>query len=318
MQVLALESNETLTTLRSINFDIVTIRVDDPLVEIPVYKELLCSVSPYFRGAFDHSFLEAKERTISLPDVSEKTFRVFLQWVYTQACVEEGTQGGGFTKLVPPGYDDARKDDATIMEHEIFGRRTIFDEYHVDNQPDPKFKGLLRQHFHYNKAWIAEHNKILMAFLRLYVFADKYLVNQLQDDIMSALQGRALSLDWWPDPVADIVDTAYDNLPVSSPFKRFLVQPWAYWLDPTDISAVELHAMRDLHPGFLFDAMLFQSQRASNWACRKRDLFLEAGKMMPNSCIWHDHTVLSKEDCRKRLAKNVHIFTGLFDACTLS
>jgi hypothetical protein len=41
--------------------DIVTIRVGDLEVAVafPVYYEVLCAVSPYFRGAFDGGFKEA-------------------------------------------------------------------------------------------------------------------------------------------------------------------------------------------------------------------------------------------------------------------
>jgi hypothetical protein len=64
------------------SFDIVTIRVDDPAVDIPVFKDLICSVTPYFAGAFDNDFRESRERLISLPDVSESTFRTFLAWAH--------------------------------------------------------------------------------------------------------------------------------------------------------------------------------------------------------------------------------------------
>ncbi|KAF2630389.1 hypothetical protein BU25DRAFT_456128 [Macroventuria anomochaeta] len=36
------------------------------------------------RKAFDGSFKEADERSITLVDVTEQTFRIFLQWAYAQ------------------------------------------------------------------------------------------------------------------------------------------------------------------------------------------------------------------------------------------
>ncbi|KAH7087856.1 hypothetical protein FB567DRAFT_443038 [Paraphoma chrysanthemicola] len=39
---------------------------------------------PYFRGAFTGDFKEATEGVITLTDVSEQTFRVFLQWAHAQ------------------------------------------------------------------------------------------------------------------------------------------------------------------------------------------------------------------------------------------
>ncbi|CAN9210927.1 unnamed protein product [Alternaria alternata] len=61
--------------------DSVTVRVGeaDTAVDIPIYRDRLSAVSPYFRGAFEGSFKEATDRNLSLTDVSEQTFRIFLQ-----------------------------------------------------------------------------------------------------------------------------------------------------------------------------------------------------------------------------------------------
>jgi hypothetical protein len=66
------------------SFDTVVVRVGKPSVEILVYKDLVCSVSSYFRGAIGRSFLGVKEGTITLRDVSETTFRTFLAWCHAQ------------------------------------------------------------------------------------------------------------------------------------------------------------------------------------------------------------------------------------------
>ncbi|CAN9372295.1 unnamed protein product [Alternaria alternata] len=60
---------------------LVTVRVGeaDTAVDIPIYRDRLSAVSPYFRGAFEGSFKEATDRNLSLTDVSEQTFRIFLQ-----------------------------------------------------------------------------------------------------------------------------------------------------------------------------------------------------------------------------------------------
>jgi hypothetical protein len=62
------------------SFEMVTVRVGeaDAAVDIPVYRDHLSAVSPYFRGAFEGSFKEATDRNLSLTDVSEQTFRMFL------------------------------------------------------------------------------------------------------------------------------------------------------------------------------------------------------------------------------------------------
>ena len=66
---------------RTMSFDMVTLRIGDPgvAVDLPVYQDVLSAVSHYFRGAFDSSFKEATERFTPLTDVTEQTFRIFLQ-----------------------------------------------------------------------------------------------------------------------------------------------------------------------------------------------------------------------------------------------
>jgi hypothetical protein len=68
------------------SYEVVTIRVGKPEVSIDfqVYRDLLISVSAYFRGAFAGGFKEAVDGVIPLTDVSEGTFRVFLQWAHAQ------------------------------------------------------------------------------------------------------------------------------------------------------------------------------------------------------------------------------------------
>jgi hypothetical protein len=54
-------------------FELVTLRVGEPdvAVDIPVYREVLAGISPYFHGAFKGSFKEATDKFLPLTDVSE-------------------------------------------------------------------------------------------------------------------------------------------------------------------------------------------------------------------------------------------------------
>ncbi|KAI8940850.1 hypothetical protein NX059_002111 [Plenodomus lindquistii] len=63
------------------SFDQVMVRVGEPgvAVSIPIYPDLLAAMSPYFRGAFKGSFKEASDKFITLADVSEQTFRIFME-----------------------------------------------------------------------------------------------------------------------------------------------------------------------------------------------------------------------------------------------
>jgi hypothetical protein len=50
----------------------------DTAVDIPVYRDVLSAVSPYFRGAFEDSFKEAADKLLPLTNVSKQTFCIFL------------------------------------------------------------------------------------------------------------------------------------------------------------------------------------------------------------------------------------------------
>jgi hypothetical protein len=47
---------------RTMSFEIVTIHLGEPPVNIVVYSYIVCSVAPYFSGAFNHYFREIEER----------------------------------------------------------------------------------------------------------------------------------------------------------------------------------------------------------------------------------------------------------------
>jgi hypothetical protein len=66
------------------SLDSVTLRIGEPGVAVDtfMYREILTVVSPYFRSVFEGAFKEATERFLTLTDVSEQTFRIFLQWAH--------------------------------------------------------------------------------------------------------------------------------------------------------------------------------------------------------------------------------------------
>jgi hypothetical protein len=49
-----------------------------------VHQDLLTQASPYFRGALEKDFQEAKEKKIDLPHVSSDTIERFIDWLYTE------------------------------------------------------------------------------------------------------------------------------------------------------------------------------------------------------------------------------------------
>lgn len=55
------------------SLDIVTIRIGElaSAADIPVYREVITAVSPYFNGVFNGDFKEASDCTITLTDANE-------------------------------------------------------------------------------------------------------------------------------------------------------------------------------------------------------------------------------------------------------
>jgi hypothetical protein len=64
----------------------VIIRISQPktTVDVPVHRELLSSVSPYFRSTSEGAFRETTEGVIPLADVTEETSQIFLKWAHAQ------------------------------------------------------------------------------------------------------------------------------------------------------------------------------------------------------------------------------------------
>jgi hypothetical protein len=208
------------------SFDMVTLRIgeSDVAVDIPVYRDVLSAESHYFRGAFDGSFKEATKRFIPLTDVTEHTFRIFLQWAHMQVGQQPiETAFPGPRVLVPNcstetvtdpmttttdtdvadnsggGTGDGDSDSSTVGEPDT-GDKSSFspalDEgmYHpivLDNEQTDTL-------YYKNKEWLTNFRSTVTSYLRLYIFADKYNVHQLRDDILTAFISQAQAWNWWP------------------------------------------------------------------------------------------------------------------------
>jgi hypothetical protein len=118
-----------------------------------------------------------------------------------------------------------------------------------------------------NKEWRASFQSTVTSYLRLYIFADKYNVRQLRDDIMTAFVAQVHACNWWPDPDEELIQFTYANLPTSSKFLRFFVVSAAYlWVPlPGEDCATKMRAMRAMHTDFAFDVSLVQGERLQNY-----------------------------------------------------
>ncbi|KAF2676698.1 hypothetical protein K458DRAFT_351229, partial [Lentithecium fluviatile CBS 122367] len=201
------------------------VSVGERLVRIPVYKVVLCAVTPCFRNAFEGQFKEAEESSIRLPDIFEQTFRIFLHWAHFQVQLE------GFV------FDENNSsNDARFIVNEP-----------VDN-------------YCTNEKWLAKYKTPMMVFLRIYVLADRYPIRQLRDDILSSMLGHAIGYEYYPDPDIDIISYAYDNLPATSPFISYFVLSTAYYWLPYGDAEAKVHQPRSWNEDFCAKVMVAMTE----------------------------------------------------------
>jgi hypothetical protein len=307
----------------NMNFDTVLVRVGKPSVDILVYRHLICSVSTFFNGAIDRSFLGVKEGTITLRDVSEATFRTFLVWLHSQ-CLPGSTPEAVLGFPISPKVNTKTTVDAVktkLMTGRGRPRKRMFDEYVSGKSPVLRAIGPeeLDRRFHKDPTWQATYQETVKALLRLYIFADRYNIPQLRDDVMSAYIGYCISYGLYPDPDdIEVIDLAYSKLPANSLLSRYFVLSTIYFWTPVKLT-LESGKLERLHPGFTLDVMTAQAQRGQPPEEGETD----ATKTVPqlakyglrNSCVFHEHQALDENQCRHRLMHNKFIFDGLLDAC---
>jgi hypothetical protein len=97
-----------------------------------------------------------------------------------------------------------------------------------------------------NKAWLNWYNMAKVLYLNLYIFADKCSFHQVRDDIMTAMLGQAKTWFWYNDPTETLISTAYDKLPSSVKFRRWIVI-WAAHLWLTEAGEDVGLRLRSLH-----------------------------------------------------------------------
>jgi hypothetical protein len=317
----------------TMSFDMVTVCVGkaDESVDIPVNLQVLTATSPYSRGAFEGDFKEATERIVILNDVTEQTFRIFLQWTHAQLF------SSGSTVLVLPRtilgwtasekseeYEEHDEDSKTSSihsdgwchcsfcspSHDCSGMVLLIDELDMTSG-DYQCKDTYFDDEH----WQKNYEMSQLSFLNLFIFADKYSVHQLRDDILTALVSQAKHWRYFPDIKQNLLTTAYDNLPDSATDHKFMVHSAAHvWATEPDADlAARLRSLRNRQPDFAFEVSLAQAQiLQKTYADHGYNSYNECHE---NSCRYHEHLVHENDACRKHVAEKAHVFTVLIDAC---
>ncbi|KAF2750435.1 hypothetical protein M011DRAFT_484252 [Sporormia fimetaria CBS 119925] len=303
----SVQQNENLNQ-PSIGYEVVTMLVGESAVAIPIHKNVLCFVSAYFRAYLDGGFAESESKTISLPDASEGIFGVFTRWAYRHFGRWSGT-----TRVIPPmrtkyappaslgpvfeSFDDSSPSRSAGEPSETAGETASdaasvksFDFANVYMCPILGEDSLTEKHFPYD-----DHCCICSS---IYVFADKYVVDQLRDDILTAI--FVLSLHWesFPTVTPELTNNAYECLPASSTFLRYLVRSTAYFGNVGRLAENDVEQLKAHHPDFLLDLLIAQSMRLENHQDNERGIPFSHREGMANSCLFHEHVERDKERCR--------------------
>lgn len=326
-----------------------TVRVGDgeATTDVPVYRALISAASPYFKAAFEGGFKEAEDRLLTLNDVSEQAFRLFLTWLHAQHGLSATTTGTLVTippidTLLPPGATvqpllvdpgEPKKDDDDI-DGNSDGEDEVGSDTRSDASSSPSSSGStpsilavdVRAYHDTNTnateagpyladpVWLTRYGLTLVVAARLYIFAHKYRVVQLEDDIVTALFVQSYAWgDWWPDPEAEVVALIYSSLPRDCDLTRLLVHCSAFLWATEDCCRDRIQILRDMHTDFMFDVCVLMANALKGHENFKytRPTYFEDGTR--DSCEFRGHLPLDKASCRKRITNYPHIFTALIE-----
>lgn len=203
----------TNTLSSGIDQTIVTIEISPKAKEFNVHRELLCQVSPYFRGAFKREFEEAQKLAIHLEDLTPRTFEIFQTWLYS------GT-------LILPG-------DSTAFA-ELDNTADLCPECNTacEVPPGDHSEGFVKKTYYGDD------------ILGLYIMADKYDTPLLRLEALITNQHLDERADTFP--TWKMVSRAYENLPDNSPFGGYLVDMLRrYWTSDPPMCVCEPQSERE-------------------------------------------------------------------------
>ena len=151
---------------------------------------------------------------------------------------------------------------------------------------------------------------------RLFVFANRYSVPQLRDDVLTAFIGQCWKWCWWPEEDSDLVNLIYNNMPASSQFSRLPAcsTAWTGFYPSTGDVARKMRSLQDLSPDLALQVGITYAEKVQ-LANGKFEISVRLDDNLPNACPFRDHAVLDKEQCQKCIATRSHVFTAILDAC---
>ncbi|KAF2099239.1 hypothetical protein NA57DRAFT_76469 [Rhizodiscina lignyota] len=249
---------------------IVTVLVGSEKKPFYLYKEVLCHHSEYFRNAFNGEFREASKRELVLDDTNVETFRYVAQWLHDQ---------GNNTPLTRQYWvfhnlrlvDNLKKHtSAPLATHSSPDSQNSNGNDEGVPMPSPS-----------SLASAAAEN-----LLNLYIFADRYDIRELRNDIMDVWRYEEIASDPYPDPGLDnnVFLRAILSTPSQSTLRRYLLKRHATSINwHTATRKKWLGEIWDQLPSdFTLDFLCMQSAHVK---ASKRPLYKDFWEW----CNYHEH-----------------------------
>ena len=272
----------------SLGDEVIQVEVSNQ-TKFAVHKNLLCYYSPNFRAALKGGFREGIENKLELEDVAERTFKLFLEWLYFQtlpnwdvmdenygsepivdyeSCEKQRQKKQAGNIVIQSAYcgngeeSDSELDEEHASDPEDYNPEEELDELRMEAH----IASLSPAHSCYEeKLRPSLSPQDFDAFYRLqpeaelvdlYIFAEEYDVPSLRNNLMSQLSGS--TPDERPLPSFAVVIKAYDNLPSESPLCQYLVETYAalYKADRRGCRCEECSIRESLPIAFLLSVMM--------------------------------------------------------------
>lgn len=232
--------------------------------------------------------MEAEEKAVYLDDVTVETFVAFTEWLYMRAVIPQPvvTYSGTERQRRHDWFEGGWNDDESNARDAFEDPDEDYGDCHSDGVDS-----------------FAEN------LLSFYIFADKYGIPELRTDLLDTL------IQWCRyaeiTPGIQCVPRAFQNLPSSSPFCRYLTDTnAASWYPETDPQS-------SLHPSlpreFLLKIISINSHRMSRYGTIDT-LPLEHDPAGP--CRYHEHkSKAERRACHRNYPRKRILRENLAKAC---
>jgi hypothetical protein len=221
------------------------------------------------------------------------------------------------------GQDDGEEDnDTRTSQSALLARRTqrgplskSFEEVGYQNVRSCEDAG--EDMYFEDTQWKKNHLMVQTSSLNLFIFADKYSVHQLRDHVITALLGQANTWHWSPDPNQELITKAYDNLPESAKFHKFMVHCTAHWwlAEPGQDLAARMRSLVEWSPASAFGVSHVPARIIQKCSKESDGRYYHLADCIDDSCFFHEHLVHDETGCRERFRNKTHVFAELIDAC---